>query len=338
LSNSGLPNVQLNFGNGIKDFDNFMNRARVKVNEPPVLFNRGPSAAARFVFFSLLSLAATIADYRFNYLPDIRQAISTALYPVEQAIASPLNLLNNFGHYFTSQEELIKENTALQIKLAEQSAKAQRAEAIDMEYSHLRNLVNVPDRLNTNGVVAEIVKFGRNPFNLKIIVNRGSNDGVRTGLPVIDENGVVGQVTAVTPFSAEITLLTDKGQAVPVMVVRNGLRAVVFGTGQEGKLSIPFLPINADIKKADKLVTSGIDGTYPPGLVIATVTEVEHSATLAFSRIIATPEAGVENHRYLMVLTAHPRDNYPKTDLPTPGSVESKELNKDQKQKTRAHQ
>lgn len=312
-----------------------MNRARVKVNEPPILFNRGASAAARFIFFSLLSLAATIADYRFNYLPNIRQAISTVLYPVEQAIASPVNLFNNIAAYFDNQEQLIKKNTALQIKLAEQSAKAQRVEAIEMEYGHLRNLVNVPDRLSMKGIVAEVIKIGRNPFNHKIIVNQGSNQGIRPGLPVIDENGVVGQITAVTPFSAEVTLLTDKGQAVPIMVIRNGLRAVIFGTGQDGKLSIPFLPMNADIRKADKLVTSGIDGTYPPGLVIATVTEVEHRATLAFSRIIATPAAGVENHRYLMILTTHPGDNYPKSDLPA--STEVNENGKGSKAKSGAH-
>lgn len=315
---------------------NFMNRARVKVNEPPVLFNRGASATARFIFFSLLSLAATIADYRFNYLPDIRQAISTVLYPVEQAIASPLNLFNNLSLYFINQERLINENATLQIQLAEQAAKAQKAESIEEEFVYLRNLTHIPDRLNTKGIVAEIIRIGRNPFNRKIIVNQGSNQGVKPGLPVIDENGVVGQVTAVTPFSSEITLLTDKGQAVPVMVVRNGLRAVVFGTGQDGKLSIPFLPINADIQKADKLVTSGIDGTYPPGLVIATVTEVEHRATLAFSRIIATPSAGVENHRYLMILTTHPADNYPKPDLPN--VIEGKENTKGPKAKTGTRQ
>jgi rod shape-determining protein MreC len=160
------------------------------------------------------------------------------------------------------------------------------------------------------------VHTGRNPFNRKLVINKGFNNDVRTGLPVIDGTGVIGQITAVTPFSAEITLLTDRDQAVPVMVVRNGLRAVVFGTGQGGTLSIPFLPTNADIQKDDHLVTSGIDGTYPPGLTVAKVTEVDHGATLAFSRITAVPAAGVDNYRYLMVLTTHPSENYPKTQLP----------------------
>jgi len=198
-------------------------------------------------------------------------------------------------------------------------------QALEAEYSHLRTLINAPSRLNTKGVVAEIVHIGRNPFNRKIVINRGSNSEVRPGLPVIDGYGIVGQITAVTPFSAEVTLLTDKDQAVPVMVVRDGLRAVAFGTGQGGTLAIPFLPTNADIRKGDELVTSGIDGTYPPGLKVATVTEVDHGATLAFSRITAIPTAGVENHRYLMVLTTPPGENYPITQMPEENPRSTKE-------------
>jgi rod shape-determining protein MreC len=268
------------------------------------------------MFFSLLSLAAMVADYRFNYLASVRQIVSTVLYPIERVVISPITAYQAMATYLRSQDQLVKENSELRNQLAEQSAQAQRAQAIDAEYGHLRILVNAPNRLKTKGVVAEVVHTGRNPFNRKIIINRGFNEQVQTGLPVIDGSGVVGQVTAVTPFSAEITLLTDKDQAVPVMVVRNGLRAVAFGTGQGGTLSIPFLPTNADIQKNDRLVTSGIDGTYPPGLTVATVIEVDHGATLAFSRITAVPTAGVENYRYLMVLTTHPSENYPKAQLP----------------------
>jgi len=302
-----------------------MNRARVKVNESPVFFNRGPSAAARLVFYSLLSLAAMISDYRFGYLSNVRQAVSTVLYPVQRAVISPVMAYEGMAIYFVSQDQLIKENAELKNRLIEQSAEAQRAKAIDAEYGHLRDLANAPDRLNTKGVVAEVIHIGRNPFNRKIAINRGSNNEVRTGLPVIDGTGVVGQVTAVTPFSAEVTLLTDKDQAVPVMVVRNGLRAVVFGAGQGGTLTIPFLPTNADIQKDDLLVTSGIDGTYPPGLTVAKVVEVDHGATLAFSRVTAIPTAGVDNFRYLMVLTSHPKENYPKTELPEESTKTNKE-------------
>ncbi|MES2354682.1 MAG: rod shape-determining protein MreC [Pseudomonadota bacterium] len=302
-----------------------MNRARVKVNQPPVFFNRGPSPLTRLMFYSLLSLAAMIADHRFNYLYSVRQAVSTILYPAERIIISPVSAYQNVVAYFSNQDALLKENTALKTRLTEQAAQAQRTLTIEAEYNRLLALINASDRLNTKGVVAEVVHAGRNPFSRKIVINRGSNDNVRAGLPVIDSTGVIGQVTAVTPFSAEITLLTDKDQAIPVMVVRNGLRAVVFGTGKGGTLTIPFLPTNADIQKDDHLVTSGIDGTYPPGLTVATVTQVDYGSTLAFSHITAVPTAGVENYRYLMVLTTHPGENYPKTQSPETNDKQNKE-------------
>ena len=302
-----------------------MDRARIMVNEAPVFFNRGPSAAARLMFFSLLSLAAMIADYRFNYLANVRQAVSTVMYPVERVVTSPATAYQYMSSYFISQDRLLGENSELQRRLTEQSAQAQRTQAIEAEYAYLRLLVGAPERLNTKGIVAEVVHNGHNPFIRKLTINKGSNDEVRPGLPVIDATGVVGQITAVTPFSAEITLLTDKDQAIPVMVVRNGLRAVAFGSGQGGTLNIPFLAINADIQKDDRLTTSGIDGTYPPGLTVATVSSVEHGSALAFSNITAVPTAGVGNHRYLMVLTTHPSANYPKVELPRTNPKAGKE-------------
>lgn len=302
-----------------------MNRSRVLSSEAPVFFNRGPSPAARLLFFSLLSIAAMVADYRFNYLANLRQAVSTVIYPVERVVMSPVNAYEYVASHFDSQDQLLQENAALRRRLAEQSAQAQHAQAMEAEHVYLRTLINATERFNTKGIVAEVVHAGRNPFIRKLAINKGSNDALRTGLPVIDGAGVVGQVTAVTPFSAEVTLLTDKDQAIPVLVVRNGLRAVAFGTGQGGTLSVPFVPVNADIQKNDQLVTSGIDGTYPPGLAVATVSEVDHSGALAFSRITAVPAAGVESHRYLMVLTTHPGADYPKVQAPDTGSKPAKD-------------
>ena len=302
-----------------------MNRSRVLLAEPPPFFNRGPSASTRLLFFSLLSIAAMIADYRFNYLQSVRQVVSTAIYPLERVVMSPVSAYEYVASYFASQDRLLEENAELKKRLAEQSVQAQRGQAIAAEYNHLRVLAGMQERLNTKGVVAEVVHAGRNPFSRKIVVNRGSNDEVKPGLPVIDGAGVVGQVTAVTPFSAEVTLLTDKDQAIPVVVVRNGLRAVVFGAGQGGMLAIPFLPTNADIQKGDQLVTSGIDGTYPPGLAVAIVKNIDQAAALAFSRISAIPTAGVENHRYLMILTTHPGADYPKAQLPEAGQKTPKD-------------
>jgi rod shape-determining protein MreC len=283
-----------------------MHGAQVKVREPPPFFNRGPSAKARLLFFSLVSLAVMVIDYRYAYLSSLREAIATALYPFERIVASPFAAYETMAGFLTKQSTLLAENAELRRALIERSAEAQQAAGIEAEYAHLKTLFGVTEQLNVSGVIAKVLHAGRNPFSRKIVVNRGSNDGLQPGLPVIDGNGVVGQVTAVTVFSAEVTLLTDKDQAVPVMVERNGLRTIVFGTGGADALSISFLPTNADIQKNDRLVTSGIDGTYPAGLAVARVSEIDRGATLAFSRVTAVPIAGVENYRYLMVLTAKP--------------------------------
>src|SRR5262249_34274925 len=142
----------------------------------------------------------------------------------------------------------------------------------------------------------------RNPFTRKVVVDKGLKDSVASGMPVIDGEGVVGQITNVGTFTSEVTLVTEKDQSVPVMLVRNGLRAIAVGSGKDGSIEVPFMPAWADSQNNDVLVTSGIDGTYPPGLLVAQVTSVEKNAAYVFAKIVAKPAAGVANHRYVMVL------------------------------------
>jgi len=291
-----------------------VDRSHLMAHEPPPFFNRGPSPTARLAFFGLMALAAMFADLRFHYLTDLRQVISVLIYPVERAMLSPLQLFGRTTDYFSDQRRLLQDNDDLKRQLVEQSAMAQRGASLDAEYAHLRTLLGAADRLNTKGLLAEVVHVSRNPFSHKIVVNKGTNEGVMQGLPVIDGTGVVGQVTTVTPFSAEVTLLIEKDQAIPVTLARTGLRAIAVGTGNNNTLQVPFLPTNADIRKDDLLVTSGIDGTYPPGLAVASVSEVEQGAALLFSKVTAIPSAGLENHRYLLILTTPPSADYPKTE------------------------
>ena len=157
-------------------------------------------------------------------------------------------------------------------------------------------------RYEDHGLAAEVIYTARNPFTRKIVIDKGLTNAIAAGMPVIDGTGVVGQVTSVGWFSSEVTLVTEKDQSVPVMLVRNGLRAVAVGSGKYGSIDIPFMPVAADIQTGDMFVTSGIDGTYPPGLLVAQVTSVEKNAAYVFAKIVAKPAAGVENHRYVMVL------------------------------------
>ncbi|HEY4998815.1 MAG TPA: rod shape-determining protein MreC, partial [Usitatibacter sp.] len=170
------------------------------------------------------------------------------------------------------------------------------------EEEHLLAMTSGRSGYVEKGTIAEVLYAARNPFTRKIIVDKGLTNSIQAGMPVIDGRGVVGQVTNVGTFSSEVTLVTEKDQSVPVMVVRNGLRAVAVGSGKGGSIDIPFMPVSADVQTGDMFVTSGIDGTYPPGLVVAEVTSVQKNAAYVFAKISAKPAAGVDNHRYVMLL------------------------------------
>ena len=270
--------------------------------EPPAFFHRGPSPLARLTFFTIAAVALMIADHRFHALETVRLSLSVFAHPVQQFAAMPGAALGRVGDYFASQERLLRENQELKAKILEQSAAAQEARLLKAEQAHLLSMAPGKSRYSDNGIVAEVLYTARNPFTRKIVVDKGLTHSIQSGMPVIDATGVVGQVTNVGTFTCEVTLVTEKDQSVPVMLVRNGLRAVAVGSGKDGSIDIPFMPSSADVQNGDMFVTSGIDGTYPPGLVVARVTSVEKNAAYVFAKIVARPAAGVDNHRYVMVL------------------------------------
>ncbi len=243
-----------------------------------------------------------IADHRFHALATVRLSLSVLAHPVQQVATMPGEVLGRVGEYFTSQERLLRENQELKAKVLEQSAAAQEAHLLKAEQAHLLSMTAGKSRYVENGTIAEVLYNARNPFTRKIVVDKGLTHSIAPGMPVIDGTGVVGQVTNVGTFSSEVTLVTEKDQSVPVMLVRNGLRAVAVGSGKDGSIDIPFMPVSADVQNGDMFVTSGIDGTYPPGLVVAEVTSVQKNAAYVFAKISAKPAAGVDNHRYVMVL------------------------------------
>lgn len=271
------------------------------IREPPPFFHRGPSPLARLTFFTLMAIAIMIADHRFQALERVRQVIATLVHPLAQGAAMPSQALGRLGDYFASQERLLRENEALHAKVLEQAAAAQEVRLLRAEQEQLRALGEARNRYD-GGILGEVLFTARNPFTRKIVVDKGVRHGVAAGMPVIDGTGIVGQVTAVATFTSEVTLVTEKDQSVPVMLMRNGLRAVAVGAGKDGSIDVPFMPVSADVQTGDVFVTSGIDQTYPPGLVVAHVTHVEKNAARVFAKISARPAAGVENHRFVMLL------------------------------------
>lgn len=273
---------------------------------PPPLFNQGVSARARLAFFSFLAVALIVVDSRVKALETMRVGVGVVLYPLQQAMLVPGVLAERIGTYFTSVAWLTREVESLRREAVERAQLTQQAAQLDAENRRLRQLVGARERLGNNALVAQVLYESRDRFSRKLVLDKGSTDGLRSGQPVIDDIGVVGQVTRVFPVTAEVTLLTDKEQVIPVQVVRNGLRGVAYGGLEAGTLDLRFMAVNADLNQGDQLVTSGLDGVYPPGLPVASVARVERSAKDQFARVVLTPSAGVQSNTLLLVLQTDP--------------------------------
>jgi rod shape-determining protein MreC len=282
---------------------------------PPPFFKRGPSLLTRFTFFSILSVVLLVADARFNYLQVLRQTIAAVVYPLQRLSSVPGSLIVRVGEFFVTQSQLQRENEQLRRQELLTTGAMQAGKSLESENQHLRQLLGLRERLPREFVAAEILYSHRDPFTRRVVIDKGFQHGVKAGQAVVDEAGVVGQVTRVFAWVSEVTLVTDKEQAVPIQSVRSGLRGVTFGIGYDGTLELRFMPVNADIQNGDLLVTSGIDGTYPPGLPVAVVSNIERNAAYAFARITCTPTAGVTSFsQVLVVSTADQIPERPMTD------------------------
>jgi rod shape-determining protein MreC len=269
---------------------------------PPPLFKQGASARAKVAFFSLLAIVLLVADAHLHTLTLIRQAVGTVLYPLQRIALMPRDAVYGMGTYFSSLARLDSENRQLRNQRVMDAQSLQQLQLLVAENTQLRKLLGAAEQLPVKSLMAEILYDARDPFTRKIVLDRGSNHGVEAGQPVIDDIGVVGQITRVFPFTSEVTLLTDKDQAIPVQAVRSGQRSIAYGTGQSGVLDLRFMAVNADIQKDDVLVTSGIDGVYPAGLAVAKVVRVEHKSSDAFAKIVCLPAAGIDRNKQLLIL------------------------------------
>lgn len=285
---------------------------------PPPLFKQGASARAKVVIFALIAIGLLVVDARTNMLAMLRQVSGTVLYPLQVAALAPRDALYAAGGYVESITLLRRENNELKNEQTRNAQSLQQGQFLAAENAHLRQLLAASERLPVKSVLSEMLYDTRDPFTRKIVLNRGSQHGVALGQPVIDDTGVVGQVTRLYPFTTEVTLLTDRDQAISVQVVRSGVRSVAYGRGQSGVLELRFIAASADIRKGDTLVTSGLDRVYPAGLAVATVLSVEHKSADAFARIICQPVAGIDRHQQFLILLNEQKS------LPRPAPEEQK--------------
>jgi rod shape-determining protein MreC len=272
-------------------------------HSPPPFFKRGPAPLVRLFFFASMSLALLVLDARFRYAEGLRGALALVAYPLQRIATAPIDFGAGVVDYFRIQSSLVEDNEKLRAQALTYARDAQRYQAVQAEAEQLRRLIGATERLEVKAVPAEVLYTGRDPYSHKVFIDRGAAQNVRPGSPVADDAGLVGQVTRVHPLVSEVTLVTDRDQVTPVQVLRNGLRAVAFGGGISGLLELRFTVTDAEIQIGDRLVTSGIDGTYPAGLPVAVVVRIERDADNSFARVFCQPAAGVDRGRYVLVLT-----------------------------------
>ncbi len=267
-------------------------------------FQRGPSPAVRLVFFVVLSMLLMFVDARYRYLESTRSTLSVMVAPIQSMATLPARIWNDLGNFFSSQSYLKSTNQTLQQQHLIDAAQLAQLQALQHENQQLRNLVALPIRDTYTTKMAEVIYSERDLFKRKVVINKGSDADIQAGQVVMDDAGIVGQVTRVYPWLSEVTLVTEKDHVVPAQIVRNGLRTIVFGAGDTSQLALRYMPVSADIIEGDVLVTSGIDGTYPAGIPVAKVTKIERDAAYPFARITCLPLGGVDKNRHVMILSA----------------------------------
>ena len=271
---------------------------------PPPFFRQGPSALSKLTFFSALALFLMVADARFELAKPLRSAFATVLYPVQWLVMQPVLLTQGGAAYLESLKTSQANEAAARRKLDLQSQRANQVEQLTLENSRLRQLLALRERVTTPSQAAQVLYDAADPYTRKVIIDRGALDGIAPGSPVLDETGVLGQVTRVYPMLSEVTLVTDRDQTIPILNTRTGARAVAFGDPalRASALELRFMAANADVQVGDLLTTSGVDGVYPPGLPVARVQKVERRVDSAFARISCAPLALVGGAEHVMVL------------------------------------
>jgi rod shape-determining protein MreC len=256
----------------------------------------------RFSLYVLFCLFLLVLDTRYATLTGIRAGLNALIHPVHATLAQPWSWMQDIGRFFIKHAELVRDNQHFKQRQALLDSGMRDRAILLAENTQLRALLALPAHAGFTLVAGEIIETTPDPFSRKVIINRGSSHGVLAGLPVVDSNGLVGQVTRVYPWTAEVTLLTDRDQAAPVLNLRNGLRAIVSGQGSDTLLEVRFLDMHADLQPGDLLYTSGIDGIYPAGIPVARVLKTEPPRNTPFARALCQPLGGVGRYLHMAVM------------------------------------
>jgi len=271
-------------------------------SDPRPLLLGGPALGLRLIVLAAMAAGLMVADHRQHHLAAIRDGVATLAYPIQWAVQAPLQAWSAMRESFATKTRVEAEN----IKLASDNLvlrlKLLRFESLEQENQRLRAVRESSARVVQRSLVAEIVRVDLDPFRQRVLINKGTRDGVFKGQAAIDAAGIFGQVTRAGPISAEIILISDPENAIPVQVNRTGVRSIALGTGRSGLLSLPYLPQNSDVIVGDLLVSSGLGGVYPPGYPVGKVTAVTRDPGQPLLAVEAAPLAGLDRDPEILLV------------------------------------
>ena len=272
--------------------------------EPPPFFRQGPSALSKLAVCSALAFFLMVADARFKVMQPMRVVVASILYPVQWLALQPTHAVQSISVYFASLNTAQAARDAAQNMRITQSLRVNQVEQLILENARLRKLMGLRARLQSPASPAQVIYDAADPYTRKVVIDKGMIQSITIGSPVVDEFGVVGQVTRVYPLVSEVTLLTDRDQAIPVLNTRTGVRGVAFGdmSIHADAMELRYMAANADVAVGDLLTTSGVDGVYPPGLPVARIEKIERRVDSAFARVYCVPLAQVAGTGHVMVL------------------------------------
>ncbi len=251
-----------------------------------------------------------VVDHKEHHVESIRKAISVVIYPIQYLVNLPVAVAHWLGESVSSHESLSEENERLRMQHLLFKAQLQKLSALQVENVRLRELLQSSKKVGENVLIAELLAVDLDPFSRQIVINKGTNDNAYLGQPVLDAEGIMGQIVHAGPFSSTAMLITDANHAIPVHVNRNGLRAIALGTGAPDVLEIPYLPISADVVVGDLLTSSGLGGRFPRDYPVARITQVTRNPTQPYATVTAEPIALLERSRE--VLLVWPSEETPK--------------------------
>jgi rod shape-determining protein MreC len=267
------------------------------------IFNQGTSPAQRLVLVLLCSVALIFFDHKMASFETARGYLQSLVSPLQYMANAPKLLMTWASENMITRQQLMTKNKQFKEQQLFFHEQSMELDIVRRENERLRLLLASPVNGITKKMFAEILSVDSDPYSLQVVINRGANDGVVEGQPVIDDKGVVGQILHVGANSSRVILISDISHAVPVRVERNGLRLIASGSGRINRLVHNFVTKSDDVKVGDLLVTSGLGGKYPEGYPVARITSVRSDESREFGRILSQPVAKIDRLRYMLLLS-----------------------------------